>query len=57
MEVIFEKINVLILRVCVINYRFWDINEKLWNCVNRNIYYVSFKVKKIIKLLIENEFV
>lgn len=49
------KKNVLTSRACVINHRFWDINEKLWNCVNRNTHYASFKVKRIIKPPIENE--
>lgn len=39
----------------MIYHRFWDINEKLWNCVNRNTHYASFKVKRIIKPPIKNE--
>lgn len=51
------KKNVLTSRACVINHRFWDINEKLWNCVKRNTHYASFKlkVKRIIKPPIENK--
>lgn len=49
------KKNVLTSRACAIYHRFWDINEKLWNCVNRNTHYASFKVKRIIKPPIENE--
>lgn len=29
------------------NHRFWDNNEKLWECVNRKTHYASFKVKRM----------